>query len=278
MRAKALCKFILAREAVRVAKEAGKPRPWTKDPILNAYRFCNVHREDDRVTRWIATHWREPFATEPDLWFALVFARLFNLPRTLEAFTIFDVLKFRKELIRKRLKEMREHGPIFNGAYIVSTNGRAMDKVDYLLDWVLTPMWASHKGWRPMLNQTLADYHIELREFDGLGSFMAAQVVADLKYVEPLRSAVDWHTWAAPGPGSKRGLNRVCERPVGAPWPGQSWLVALHQLHDAVHVILPFELHAQDLQNCLCEFDKMERVRLGEGTPKQLYRPYAKES
>ena len=25
------------------------------------------------------------------------------------------------------------------------------------------------------------------------------------------------------------------------------------------------DLHAADLQNCLCEFDKMERVRLGQG-------------
>ncbi len=28
-------------------------------------------------------------------------------------------------------------------------------------------------------------------------------------------------------------------------------------------------LHAQDLQNCLCEFDKWMRVRLGEGKPKR---------
>jgi hypothetical protein len=31
-------------------------------------------------------------------------------------------------------------------------------------------------------------------------------------------------------------------------------------------------MHAQDLQNCLCEFDKYERARLGEGTPKQIYK------
>jgi hypothetical protein len=31
------------------------------------------------------------------------------------------------------------------------------------------------------------------------------------------------------------------------------------------------QLHAQDLQNCLCEFDKYERVRLGEGRPKAKY-------
>jgi hypothetical protein len=32
---------------------------------------------------------------------------------------------------------------------------------------------------------------------------MAAQIIADPKYVEQLRSANDWWTLAAPGPGSE---------------------------------------------------------------------------
>lgn len=31
----------------------GKPRPWTKDPILQQYKFTNVFRENDRVSRQI---------------------------------------------------------------------------------------------------------------------------------------------------------------------------------------------------------------------------------
>lgn len=30
-------------------------------------------------------------------------------------------------------------------------------------------------------------------------------------------------------------------------------------------------LDAQDLQNCLCEFDKYERVRMGQGRPRSRY-------
>jgi hypothetical protein len=33
------------------------------------------------------------------------------------------------------------------------------------------------------------------------------------------------------------------------------------------------DLHAADLQNCLCEFDKMERARLGEGKLKRRFVP-----
>jgi hypothetical protein len=44
-------------------------------------------------------------------------------------------------------------------------------------------------------------------------------------------------------------------------------------LQEAVNKKLPEPLHAQDLQNCLCEFDKYERARLGQGVPKQIYTP-----
>lgn len=41
------------REAIRLKREAGEPEPWTADPILRAYHFCNVFREDDRTSRAI---------------------------------------------------------------------------------------------------------------------------------------------------------------------------------------------------------------------------------
>jgi hypothetical protein len=76
--------FILARYLTSIARRDGKPQPWSRDPILQKYKFCNVFREDDRVTRWIAANWREPHEGDRDLWFALVVARrCINLPVTL---------------------------------------------------------------------------------------------------------------------------------------------------------------------------------------------------
>lgn len=274
MRTKDLAKFILEREKVRVAKEAGKSQPWTKDKILSTYRFCNVHREDDKVTRWIGLHWREPYSDEPDLWFLMVFARLFNLPSTLGCVGGDDVIKWNPAAVRRMLElAKKKYGTIFNGAYIVSTNGNKMEKVPYLIDRVLGPLWAARKTLRPKEGDTLRKYHSKLMQYDGLGSFMAAQVVADLKYVEPLSTALDWCTWAASGPGSRRGLNRVFQYETTAPWNEATWYQHLMTLRTALLPTLgDMELHAQDLQNCLCEFDKYERVRLGEGRPKQLYR------
>jgi len=102
-----------------------------------------------------------------------------------------------------------------------------------------------------------------------MGSFHAAQVIADLKYVGRLRRAIDWWNFAASGPGSLRGLNRVIGRATDAPWEEAEWLEALRLVRKIVapglyKAGLP-KMQAQDTQNCLCEFDKYERIRLGEG-------------
>lgn len=278
MRVNDLVRFIIEREKVRVAKENGKPRPWTKDPILGKYRFCNVHRENDRVTRWLRDVWYPTFASDPDVWFTAVVARLFNNPDTLEEIRPY-ILPWKPEKVRAILdarKNRREK--VFNAAYIVSTNGVAMEKVQYIIYKVLGLLWAERANMRPKVGDTLGVYHDMLMQFDGLGSFIAAQVIADLKYVSkcPLSKAKDWYTFAASGPGSRRGLNRVMERDVNTPWREVAWRVTLGQLRGEVNKRLQKAdwggLHAQDLQNCLCEFDKYERARLGEGTPKQIYK------
>lgn len=269
----AFAKFIGARERHRVAKVAGRAvdRP---DPIISQYRFCNVRRNDDRVTKWIFAHYLEKWRTSENLWFALMVARLFNNELTL-ADIADSVIPFKPEVMRKKLHKRRDDGhKNFNAAYIVSTNGRAMDKVDYVIDCVLTPAWEDRKRMAKLMQVgQLANVHIALSGLQGLGSFMAAQIVADLKYAFPAQW-VDFHTFAASGPGSKRGLNRVLGRDIKTPWNEMEFRETLNHLRDRVNSKLTWEpITAHDIQNCLCEYDKYERARLGEGRPKQLYTP-----
>lgn len=276
MRANDLCRFISERESIRLRKEAGLPRAkWTNDEILGMYRFCNVRRNDDKVSRWVHCNWLifQPAVFEDnleDLWFAMVVARLFNLPSTLAAIEK-TVLPFKPAAMKKILTRL---GKVFNAAYIVSTNGIAMGKVDYVVDNILTPLWNDRARLRPTANDTLDSWHMTLCQYRGLGSFMAAQVVADMKYVEPLHSAADWQWWAASGPGSRRGLGRVMFDDVEHHYNETHWRSDFIMLWKEANAKLKwFEpLTGQDLQNCLCEFDKYERARLGEGRPKQLYK------
>lgn len=274
MRVADLVNFIKARERHRVAHDRGNKvvRP---DPIIAKYRFCNVRRNDDRVTKWIFEHYLERWGASPELWFALVVARLFNNEDTLNDIAQ-CVLPFKPEKMRLILHKRKAKGlKNFNAAYIVSTNGRAMDKVDYVVQHILQPMWADRKKLTKLIRVgQLANAHLALTQYQGMGSFMAAQVLADLKYAFRWNMWEDFNTFAASGPGSRRGLNRVLGfDPNKGAMSEVAFRVALAQLRDAVNKRLMEPLTAQDIQNCLCEFDKYERARLGEGEPKQLYKP-----
>lgn len=278
MRVEALFAFMQERHAIAVRRAAGKPKPWTKDKILQAYRFCNIYRELDTVTQWLAENWRKPHADDPELWFAMAVARFINWPDTMEEVGYpVPYTKASQRWLKTAKRRFASDEQVYNGAYTISTNGMRMIKHEYLDQKVFKPLWNKRDIITSAIANprcTLSMAHAALSEFQGVGSFMAAQIIADLKYVQ-LRKASDWWTWAAPGPGSRRGLNRVCELPVEMRWRGTEWKGALDLVYERVAQMcaaaeMP-RLHAQDLQNSLCEFDKYERVRLGEGRTRSLY-------
>lgn len=275
MNVNGLIKWIKERHAIYLRRTAGDPKPWTKDVILRDYKFCNVYRELDKTTIWIAKNWRDPYVKQPDLWFAMVVARLLNRPSTLQALGM--PLPWNPKAFIKLVHQRKAEGvPAFSGAYIVSTNGVAMDKAEYLAERVLTPLWKARATIRPRAGDTLESFFDRLCAHIGIGTFIAAQVVADMKYTPQFSGVEDWWTFAASGPGSRRGLNRVCGRPVDKSWSEEAWWNTLRELSCKVNSALYRStlppIHAQDLQNCLCEFDKYERVRLGEGRMKSTYK------
>jgi hypothetical protein len=275
-----LAHWIKEREAIRERRANGERAPWSKDPILRTYRFCNVHREDDRVTRWIDDNWRKPNAYNPHMWHAMIIARLLNWPITLGRMGWPEPWPKRKVRVAQVLGEMQKSNEkIFTGAYIVSTNGIATDKVSYVLQ-TFDRAWQSED--EPTPNDTLADAHKKLMAMHGMGSFMAAQVVADLKHTPYLANAPDWWDWCAPGPGSLRGLARVklascnvMERVTTNLFPKAGFVDELITLRKQLtrHTAIAEKLCLQDLQNCLCEFDKYERVLWNQGRPRATFRP-----
>lgn len=265
--------FIRERHAIWERRNKGLPKPWTEDPILQSYRFCNVYRELDKETIWISKNWRND--SDPDNWFAMAVARLVNWSPTLEA--VGYPVPWRPSTFLRCIHALEDKGvKVWGGAYIVSTNGVPQPKAEYLAEQVLSPLWRSRKDVRPRPNDTLEAFHDRLRRFRGMGSFIAAQVVADAKFVAPLTQAPDWESFAASGPGSRRGLARVMGVPdIHVSWPERLWRERLAELKVIIdqkvkEAGMPI-ISGQDLQNCLCEFDKYERVRLGQGRPRAKY-------
>ena len=166
----------------------------------------------------------------------------------------------------------------FGPAYNISNGDKTTAKPEHLLQRVFAPLWGplARKRLRPRDDDCLHSFYGRLKAMPGFASFMAGQVVADMMSWHRSTVPRDSMTFAVPGPGSKRGLNRILGRPVDAPWRDEdTWRAAFRQLRKQIMPELDRiglgDLHAADLQNCLCEMDKYERVRLGEGKPKRRF-------
>jgi len=262
-----LAYWINERQRITDSRAIGEPKPWTADPILQQFKFCCVQREDDRVTKWIETFWRRPNHDDPQAWFAMCAARIINWPDTLLA--IGYPKRWNPARTAAKMHERANAGlQVFTGAYMVTSGGQPGSKIDYIVDTLSRTRTMTDP---PRRGDTLAAAHAKLRNAPGFGSFMAAQVVADLKHMELLEDAADWKDWAAPGPGSLRGLARIIGKRVNNPTEFIETLMALRE------ELMPMldshvdDLCLQDMQSCLCEFDKYERTLWGEGRPRSRY-------
>lgn len=267
--------WVRERESVRLKKESGTPPPWTDDLILRTYRFCNVRRMDDRVSRWLMENWYGPHPEHPNTVVAAALARHFNLPEALreivgEVFTA-DGEPPRWGRIKRCVRDRKRRGfKVFNSAYMVRGIGTS-DKTEMVVDRVCKPLGERPPG---VDTSSMRKSVCSLLPYWGFSSFMAGQVVADLRWVLP----GDWgdrHEWAPLGPGSARGLKRLYGGSVGAALPASELpgllSRAVAELPKLVSAEISAGTEAMDYQNCLCEWDKYERALWGEGRPKRLY-------
>lgn len=267
--------WIKERYSIYLKKQAGQPKPWTDDCIIQSYRFCNVRRMDDRVSQWLLKNWYEPNFGHKNMLLACVLARHFNLPTSLHA--IGFPTRWEPERIKRILRSVKASGKtIFNGAYMVrgmskKEPNRTAIKSDQVIDLVCQPLIASP----PSITTTSVQLSVEaLLPYWGFSTFMAGQVVADLRWATS-GSWADARSWAPVGPGSSRGMNWLHSRPITKLMPQKQFLDELRALIVLGTTRLPRDItermEAMDWQNCLCEFDKYSRTILHEGHPKQRY-------
>ncbi len=274
---KAFFDYAIEREKIRMAKEAGKPAPWTTDPVLGRFRFCNVFREDDKVTRWYAKNVRKKFKGV-DLVFATTMFRMFNRPETMQA--LLDADQVRRFSVPVAWAAIQHMKPVVSAAYIIvgqpgNPKGLGILKALEVIHehkHLITARIACNG------QRTLEGACEALMEYLYLGAFNSYEIVTDLRHTSLLNKAVDIYTWANPGPGAARGLSRLMNEDKhffnrGSKADRVLMFGLMRTLQDASAKYWPFD-HAwemRDVEHTLCEFDKYERTRTGEGRPKQLY-------
>lgn len=259
--------FINERHRIYLKKAAGLPKPWTDDPILQAFKFCNVFRELDTGTVWLRQKFTEPHRDGPlDLlvhntcWY-----RMFNWHGT--GTLLGWQTGWPKESIIQRLNS--SPGPVFTGAHLVRSDP-GMGKVECIVEACAQLYKLRHQVVK-MARETRsleATFNVLLLVHN-VGHFMAYEMVTDLRHTPVLEDAVDTMTWANVGPGAMRGLLRLdsSARPASG-LDRMRDLLARSPEHLEAHVP-PLEL--RDVEHALCETDKHCRVMYGEGRPRSRY-------
>ena len=237
-----LMNFIIERYRIHVRKDIlHNPRPWTEDPVLDKYKFTNVFREDDRVSRALI----ELVSTNPSLTLEekilnTFLLRSWNNPDTFTDFggpwtaqQIYNGLDL-KESVRPVYKRFLEADPDrkwWSSAYNqggtkyawkfpdgegfsrAPSEQKGREFKDYEPD---IPLRVFHIGpWlkekriyrRLMAAKDQKQAYDIIREIRGFASFLAYQVFVDLTYIKEFPFSENEFTIA--GPGCKRGLNYV---------------------------------------------------------------------
>ncbi len=275
-----------------------KEFPWSKDVILNTYKFTNVYRELDRVTIWVKEHIRKPFKDHEYLWFMLCIARQINWPPTLLDMMNGSVDSWPyakmsdKWSYKKAMKVMRDRKAfgfkVYTGAYILNaqyqgfTNGVKIDKPEFTCKYVLNSLWKDRKKVTKFMEEatTIAEVVALLRQYPGWGGFTAYEVACDLRYTRYLNKATDKLTYANPGPGAARGMNRLLGRELKSNQPDKVVVPEMAELLKIVNDQWEVtkntpKLELREIEHCLCEFDKYERVRNGQGRPRSKFNSLA---
>jgi len=272
--------FANEREQVRLNKEANFGL-LTMDPIINKYRFCNIRRRDDRVTKWLLKNYYTN--NVGDVWFKALIARLINWPPTLQYLMDkklivnrveeFDGDEFIKQLDILRLKGEK----MYSSAYVVyPTNVVGATKAANLTSYIINPtVFFANDIRKAISNDSIEEVTTVLSQSFGIKTFLAGQVSADLTYIMgQLMNAKDLCTWAPIGPGSKRGLNRLHNRTLTKNLTQEQFNSELIEVRGKLinsnSKLADLTLH--DCQNIMCEYDKYIRVDKGEGKPRQLYK------
>ena len=257
---RAFWEFVVARQAAYWRRERGDGPPYSDDPVLAKFHFCNVYREADRGTRWFQAHRRRRGARGLGLEFALwdsVTYRLVNRVATFEAFGGIPAALEIPRFLRFLRAEMRAGAPVFTGRHFVKgveMYERSLRHFDERLEE--TAATVRRAG-------SLRDAARELQAAPGVGPFFSWQILCDLLEcrVLPEHLVVDSRTWALLGPGALRGAALV---DPGAPALDVARSLVLSQPTDGSLVPppeAPGPMSLKNVEHSACEFARYARAR-----------------
>lgn len=280
------------RQQIFERRARGEQGPWTADPILARFKFCNSYRASDRVSQYlIARVIYDPAARdlEPeDVFLRIVLFRLFSKESTWEALeqATGGVRRATLDpaLLGDVLDRLRQRGAIYTSAFILCAHdayGQPSKHRNHLA--LVSEMFKPRRLGRQLARaRSLRQVYEALRGWPLIGAFMGYQLAIDLNYSDRLEFSEDEFTVA--GPGAVRGLKKVFSDFAGHTPEQLIMRMVERQEQEFEHLSLPWgglfgrRLHAIDCQGLFCETDKYSRQAFPELKSnrvriKQAFRP-----
>lgn len=267
--------FAYERQNIFLKKLEGKPYPWTDDPILKEYKFCNSYRVNDRVSQYLLKNiiYNGKTYTDEDMLFRIVLFKIFNLESTWELlnnhFGDIKLKTFDQLAYSKVLTTAHDNGiKIYNDAYISCANKAfGYDKKHDNHLALLNKMFIIDRMQDKILKcKTMKEAFDILKSYPLIGSFLAYQLITDINYSNITSFTESEFTVA--GPGSIRGINKCFESIGNMTYEDIIFYMYNHQTEEFKRLNLDFKrignrpLELIDCQNIFCELDKYLRVKV----------------
>jgi hypothetical protein len=265
-------KFAAERQNIFFKRFNDEIFPWTKDEILNQYKFTNVYRASDRVSQYLIKNviYKGSQKSE-EIFFRLLLFKIFNRISTWEVLeSEFGRISFKDYSFKrydKVLSEvMRNKIPIYSAAYIMasgrSTFGYERKHQNHLR---LIELMIKERVPNKLQDcKTMSEAYDLLHSYPTIGDFLAYQYVTDINY-STLTNFSEMEFVKA-GPGAKDGIVKCFKDFEEYSFEDIIRLMADNQEKEFEKLNLDFKnlwgrrLQLIDCQNIFCEVDKYSRV------------------
>src|SRR3989344_1808961 len=239
--------WISERYKIHLKKDIQKlSPPWTKDEILQKYRFTNVRREHDKETKWLIKNicLNQKLTYENKILNTILF-RLFNKSSTVEEI---GLINFDREFSFKKMNKI-------------------IKLVYYHKKLKIADRIKSSENQKQVFDNLLS--------MPGIGKFLAYQIFVDLTYMEEFLFSENEFTIA--GPGCIKGLKLIFDD-----FDKMNYEEALFWLRDNQNLFnfnnlfqdleeYDKKINVMSLENCMCEISKYIRACNGKGRLRAKY-------
>lgn len=265
-------RFAAERQEIFFKRIHGEAAPWSIDPVLNTYKFCNAYRASDRVSQYLIRNviYKGTSKAEEVL-FRILFFKIFNTIETWEyvesalgeiTFAEFDFQLY-ANLLEQRIQSGRS---IYTSAYMsCATKAFGYDRKHMNHLALLQKMFLGDKLPQKIARTTsMTDVFGLFREYPLLGNFMSYQLTTDINYSEVVD--FDENSFTIAGPGSERGIKK-CFIDTGGKskeyiiqWMQERQEKEFERLGISFKSLWGRPLQLIDCQGLFCETDKYSRV------------------